>query len=74
MGEHKLEPILLFEEYGDSALKFQLFFSMNKSFEANFVKSDLRYRIFEKLNELGIKIPFPQREVTLKNNTSKVEK
>ena len=68
------EPILLFEEYGDSALKFQLFFSMNKSFEANFVKSDLRYRIFEKLNELGIKIPFPQREVTLKNNTSKVEK
>ena len=38
------------------------------------MKNDLHCRIFEKLNELGIKIPFPQREVTLKNNTSKVEK
>lgn len=62
------EPFLLFEEYGESALIFQLFFSMNKSFEANIVKSDLRYHIFEKLKELNIEIPFPQRVVTLKNN------
>ena len=68
------EPILLFDDYGDSALMFQLFFSMNKSFEANFVKSDLRYKIFEKLKELGIEIPFPQRVVTHKNNPSKVKK
>ena len=62
------EPFLLFEDYGDSALKFQLFFSMNKSFEANIVKSDLRYQIFERLKALNIEIPFPQRVVTLKNN------
>ena len=31
---------------------------MNRSFEANFVKSDLRYKIFEKLKELDIQIPF----------------
>ena len=68
------EPILLFDDYGDSALMFQLFFSMNKSFEANFVKSDLRYKIFEKLKALGIEIPFPQRVVTHKNNPSKVKK
>ena len=68
------EPILLFDDYGDSALMFQLFFSMNKSFEANFVKSDLRYKIFEKLKELGIEIPFPQRVVTHKNNPSNVKK
>lgn len=68
------EPILLFDDYGDSALMFQLFFSMNKSFEANFVKSDLRYKIFEKLKELGIEIPFPQQVVTHKNNPSKVKK
>tara|TARA_B100001057_G_scaffold381331_1_gene387193 strand:+ start:169 stop:1005 length:837 start_codon:yes stop_codon:yes gene_type:complete len=66
------EPILLFDDYGDSALMFQLFFSMNKSFEANFVKSDLRYKIFEKLKELGIEIPFPQRVVTHKNNPSNI--
>jgi small-conductance mechanosensitive channel len=62
------EPFLLFEDYGDSALMFQLFFSMNKSFEANIVKSDLRFQIFEKLKELNIEIPFPQRVVTIKNN------
>ena len=60
------EPFLLFDEYGDSALMFQLFFSMNRSFEANVVKSDLRYKIFDKLKELDIEIPFPQRVVTLK--------
>lgn len=74
-GEHPKilkypEPVLLFEDYGDSALMFQLFFSMNKSFEANIVKSDLRYQIFDKLKELNIEIPFPQRVVTLKNNPS----
>ena len=68
------EPILLFDNYGDSALKFELFFSMNRSFEANFVKSDLRYKIFEKLKELDIAIPFPQRVVTHKNNPSKIQK
>ena len=67
------EPFLLFEEYGESALIFQLFFSMNKSFEANIVKSDLRYHIFEKLKDLNIEIPFPQRVVTLKNNPSNTQ-
>ena len=65
----KPEPFLLFDDFGDSALMFRLFFSMNKSFEANLVKSDLRFKIFEKLNASNIEIPFPQRVVTLKNNT-----
>ena len=63
----KPEPTLLFEDYGDSALLFKLLFSMNKSFEANIVKSDLRYKMFKKFKECNIEIPFPQREVTLKN-------
>jgi small-conductance mechanosensitive channel len=69
----KPEPFLLFEDFGDSALMFQLFFSMNKSFEANLVKSDLRFKIFEKLKAINIEIPFPQRVVTLKNNTSETK-
>ena len=63
-------PFVLFDDYGDSALMFQLFFSMNNSFEANLVKSDLRFQIFEKLKALNIEIPFPQRVVTFKNNPS----
>ena len=66
----KPEPFLLFQDFGESALMFQLFFSMNKSFEANIVKSDLRFKIFEKLKAVNIEIPFPQRVVTLKNNNS----
>ena len=64
-------PFLLFEDFGDSALMFQLFFSMNKSFEANIVKSDLRFKIFERLKVLNIEIPFPQRVVTFKNDIPK---
>lgn len=64
-------PFLLFEDFGDSALMFQLFFSMNKSFEANIVKSDLRFKIFERLKALSIEIPFPQRVVTFKNDIPK---
>lgn len=67
------EPFLLFDDYGDSALMFQLFFSMNKSFEANIVKSDLRFKIFERLKALNIEIPFPQRVVTFKNNIPKTQ-
>ena len=66
----KPEPFLLFEDFGESALMFQLFFSMNKSFEANIVKSDLRFKIFEKLKAVNIEIPFPQRVVTHRNNNS----
>ena len=61
-------PFLLFEDFGDSALMFQLFFSMNKSFEANIVKSDLRFKIFERLKVLNIEIPFPQRDVHVHTN------
>lgn len=64
-------PLLLFEDFGDSALMFKLIFSMNKSFEANIVKSDLRFKIFERLKTLKIEIPFPQRVVTLKNDIPK---
>jgi len=67
------EPFLLFEDYGNSALMFQLIFSMNISFEANLVKSDLRYKIFERLKVLNIEIPFPQRVVTFKNNIPKTQ-
>jgi small-conductance mechanosensitive channel len=61
-------PFLLFEDFGDNALMFKLIFSMNKSFEANIVKSDLRFKIFKGLKALNIEIPFPQRVVTLKND------
>ena len=64
----KPEAFVLFEDFGDSALMFDLFFSIDNSFKANVVKSDIRFQVFDKLKELDIEIPFPQRTITIKNN------
>lgn len=55
---------VLFDDYGDSALQFQLYFSMKESFVANVVKSDLRFIIFQAFREHNIEIPFPQRTIS----------
>ncbi|WP_299552886.1 mechanosensitive ion channel domain-containing protein [Seonamhaeicola sp.] len=61
------EPIVLFEDFGDSALKFKLHFYISDSFNVPLIKSDLRYKIDKTFNENNIKIPFPQRDVYLYN-------
>lgn len=55
---------VLFEDYGDSALQFQLYFSIRESFVANVVKSDLRFTIFQAFRDHDIEIPFPQRTIS----------
>lgn len=56
-------PSVLFKDFGDNALQFQLFFSLNDSFLAERVKSDIRFKIFSSFQEHHIEIPFPQRTV-----------
>ena len=62
------EPFVLFEDFADSALLFQLYFGINSSFASNVVKSDLRFAIFEALKKEGIEIPFPQRTLHFANS------
>ena len=59
--------ISLFEDFGDNALHFQIFFAVNSSFESNIVKSDMRYSIFRAFQKEGIQIPFPQRTISFLN-------
>lgn len=59
------EPLILFTDFGDSALNFKLIFTLNNSFEASIPKSDIRFEIDKLFKEHNIKIPFPQREVYL---------
>jgi len=66
-------PFVLFKDFGDSALIFQLYISLNSSFSANIVKSDLRYAIFEAFASNGIEIPFPQRSVTFVNSPTQIK-
>ena len=61
-------PFVRFNNFGDSALEFQLYFWTDTSFTVENTKSDLRYLIDKKFRENGITIPFPQRDVHIKNS------
>ena len=60
-------PQVIFNDFGDSALQFQLYFALNRSFVSNIVKSDLRYSILLKFKKENIEIPFPQRTLSFVN-------
>ena len=61
------KPFVIFEDFGDNALNFQLFFALKSSFESNIVKSELRYSIFRAFKKEKIEIPFPQRTISFLN-------
>ena len=61
------EPMIAFMGFGASSLDFEL-----RAFLANVsdkvpVTNELSYRIFERLAERGIAIPFPQRDVNVRS-------
>ena len=56
-------PLVIFENFGDSALEFKLIFTLNDSFKALIPQSEIRFRIDELFREHNISIPFPQRDV-----------
>jgi small-conductance mechanosensitive channel len=61
----KPAPTVFFQDFGDSALKFDLLFWTYQTFEAEITLSDLRFAIDKAFRENGIHIPFPQRDVHL---------
>ena len=61
------EPKVLFRQFGDSALEFELrCFIKNVDDRINVV-SDLNFAIDAAFRENGIEIPFPQRDIHIKN-------
>jgi small-conductance mechanosensitive channel len=61
------KPTVQFMEFADSSLNFRLLVWSEKPRRHLQVKSALRYNIHRLFKEEGIEIPFPQRDVTLKN-------
>lgn len=57
------KPFVLFEDFGDSALLFGLYFYTSNSFGDPRIKSGLRYRINEAFKANAVAIPYPQRDV-----------
>ncbi|ETN95205.1 Mechanosensitive ion channel [Zhouia amylolytica] len=58
-------PIVFFEDFGDSALMFGLYFYTDDTFNEPRIKSDIRYKIDKLFRENKVTIPFPQRDVHL---------
>ncbi|MCB0443511.1 MAG: mechanosensitive ion channel [Flavobacterium sp.] len=64
------EPIVMFENFGDSSLDFILYFFVDDAFASPNVKSDLRFEIDKQFRANNISIPFPQRDVHLISKTN----
>ncbi len=57
------EPLVHFEDFGDSALLFSIKFHISESFTSPGIKSDIRYSIDKAFRENQVTIPFPQRDL-----------
>lgn len=73
MNEHKdvstdesHQPMVLFTDFGDSALLFEALFYSENIFRVKKIQSDIRYAINQKFSDNQIQIPFPQRDLHLK--------
>jgi potassium efflux system protein len=61
------EPVVFFKSFGESNLEFDLAVWLEQPDPEPTVSSDLRFEIHRVFGERKIKIPFPQREVTLRH-------
>ena len=61
------EAYVLFEEFGDNALHFELWFwtNVNRPMDLKLIQSDLRFKIDKWCREKDVSIAFPQRDVHL---------
>ena len=61
------KPFVLFNDFGDSALIFDLYFwiSMSRIMDRRIIESDFRFHIDKLFREAGIVIAFPQQDVHL---------
>lgn len=62
--EETPEPRVYLLEFGDSALEYELRVYTMHPFRENRVRNEVNRRVYERFNEAGIEIPFPQRVVS----------
>ncbi len=62
----KPEPMVFFKEHGDSSLNFKLKCWVATPFNRKRTKSELNFEINKRFREENIEIPFPQRDVWIK--------
>jgi small-conductance mechanosensitive channel len=60
-------PFVVFKDFGDSSLNFELRACIDDIYQKVVVASDLRFALHKQFLALGIEVPFPQRDVFIKN-------
>lgn len=67
------EPFVYFIGFGDSSLNFEVsVWTIDLASSPRRLRSDLYYAIESKLREIGVEIPFPQRDLHLRSVTAQV--
>jgi potassium-dependent mechanosensitive channel len=64
---HDPPPKVIFNGFGNSALEFDLWVWVAQIDEGILVKSSLNFILEHNLRQVGLKVPFPQRELWLRN-------
>ena len=64
------EPFVRFQQFGDSSLDFDLIIYVKDKNYMFQVRSELHYSIFELFKKEGIDIPFPQRDLNIKDSSN----
>jgi len=68
------QPNVLFVDFGESALEFELRLWINDPQEGiENMRSAMRFEIWKVFKEHGIEIPFPQRDLHIKSETVTLE-
>lgn len=62
------EPAVIFKDFGASSLDFEVRMYLYDISNIMTVQNDLRFAILEALDEAGIEIPFPQRDINIKGD------
>ncbi|MEX0996693.1 MAG: mechanosensitive ion channel domain-containing protein [Flavobacteriaceae bacterium] len=61
-------PFVFFEDFGEYALHFGIYFFISESFIEPKIKSDLRFTIEKEFRKNNIKFPYPQRDIHIKQS------
>ena len=67
------QPLVRFEKFGDSSLNFTIVTLVKNIGKRYDVISDINFAIDEKFREHNIEIPFQQRDLHIRSNTSNAE-
>lgn len=69
---HFPEPMVVFANFGDSSLDFELRGYLADVLDGLGVRTEIRLQIYERFKAEGIEIPFPQRDLNINMKSEKI--